>query len=374
MSVNKRYCYIFITFAVVISVLQGCLPVRSVFLAAPDYKDSHRSPAHALKASTTPFSFATTDVNWGDALKVNDWTTDVPVFNTIKQVAEEHKSSAFVIIRNDTVLFEYYNEGLSAKSLNPSYSVAKSFTSALVGIAIQEGHINSIDDPVTKYLPELGFQPYFQQLTIRHLLNHTSGIKFSLSNMAYIYYGKDVWKGINKIKFDTLPGTVQSYRNINTQILGLVLQRVTEKPVAEYLQEKIWTPLGMQSDAFWSTDNKGNTKTYCCLNATALDYAKFGRLYLNRGNWEGQQVINKEWVDQTLASDTTQGSSYAYNRSWYLGLDKYSDFMAIGLYKQHVYVYPEKNVIIVSLARKEDKLKAERVNWWYIFRQLADQL
>lgn len=354
-------------------VMQGCFPVKAFFLAAPDYKDSKRLPSKAITKSTTPFEFYNGDNKWKNSIKVNDWTTDVPVFSTIEDVVASHNTSALLIIRNDTVLTEYFNDGQDPETKHASYSIAKSFTSALIGIAIQEGFIENVDELVKKYLPHLNFHPYFDKLTIRHLLNHTSGIKYSLAMDAFIYYGV-VDKGIKRIDFDTLPGTQQRYLNINSQLLGMVLESATKTPATQYLQAKFWQPLGMQSDAFWSTDKHGQAKTYCCLNATAFDYAKFGRLYLNNGNWQGKQIINKDWVKQSIAKDTTQGSSFGFNYSWHIGLAGYNDFMAIGLYKQHIYINPDKNLIIVLLNHKEDKLKAERVNWWYVFRQIADQL
>lgn len=374
MPINTRHYSSWLLIVLLLVVWAGCLPVRSVFLAGPDYKDSKRLKNTDLHASDRPFVFETTDQDWGKLLKVDDWTTDVPVFNTVEYVAKEHDALAFLIIRHDTVLMEYYDDKYTATDRHPSYSVAKSFTSALVGIAMQEGYINSIDDKVKQYLPELDFDPYFDQLSIRHLLDHTSGFKYSLSVDAHIYYGKNVWNGVNQLKFDTIPGTKQSYLNMNTQLLGLLLQRVTGKTLDKYLQDKIWTPLGMQTDAFWSTDGKGNVRSFCCLNATALDYAKLGRLYMHKGNWEGKQIVNEAWVNETLSVDTTQGSSLGYHHSWYVGLEKYNDFMAIGYYKQHIYVNPEKDLVIVLLGTKENKLRASRVNWWFIFRQLADQL
>ena len=192
---------------------------------------------------------------------------------------------------------------------------------------------------------------------------------------ADIYYGRDIWNGVKQIDFEQAPGKIQSYLNINYQLLGIVLERATGISPVKYLEEKLWKPLGMESDAFWSADKKNSLeKTFCCLNATAKDYAKFGKLFLSYGKWEGKQVINKHWIDQSISRDTTEGSSFGYNFGWHIGLKEYSDFMANGLYKQHIYINPEKNLIIVSLNRKEDKLKAERVNWWYVFRQIADEL
>lgn len=367
-------CFLIGSFALVATMaIHGCVPVRSIFLTYPDHKDSKRFAHEVVNKSDTPFQFYHAENTSGQNIKVNDWTTDVPVFSTIKDVAAGHNTSALLIIRNDTILTEYYREGSGPDDKQASYSIAKSFISALIGIAIQEGYIENVDELVKKYLPDLNFHPYFDKLSLRHLLNHTSGIEHSLALDGFIYYG-DVQKGIKRINFDTLPGTQQRYLNVNTQLLGMVLERVTKSTATQYLQSKLWQPLGMQSDAFWSTDKKGQTKTYCCLNATAHDYAKLGRLYLNNGNWQGKQIINNDWITQSIAKDTTQGSSFGYNYSWHIGLAGYNDYMAIGMYKQHIYINPDKHLIIVLLNHSENKLKAERVNWWYVFRQIADQM
>ncbi len=366
----------FFTFVLVwqLLVLQSCIPPKAIFLGQPDQNDVKRFKNNTIAKSGVPFKFHETQKQWGNLVKVNDWTSDLPVFASLETIVKEHSTQAFLLIHNDTILYEYYREGSNADELHSSYSIAKSVTSALTGIAIKEGYIKSINDMVTAYIPELNFKPEFEKLTLKHLLNHTSGIKYSLSSDAGIYYGNDLWKTINRIEFETLPGTKQSYININTQLLGVVLKRATGVSLSNYLQEKIWKPLGMESDATWSTDNKKLEKNFCCLNAVARDYAKFGRLYLNNGNWEGKEIIPSQWIEASLANDTTEGSSFAYNFSWHLGLKNYNDFMAIGLYKQHIYVNRDKNMIIVLLNHRENKLKAERVNWWYIFRQIADQL
>jgi CubicO group peptidase (beta-lactamase class C family) len=161
---------------------------------------------------------------------------------------------------------------------------------------------------------------------------------------------------------------------VNVRLLGAILKKVTKIPAQSYLQTKVWEPLGMEFDGLWSTGKRDSlTKTFCCLGATARDYAKFGRLFLNGGRWEGKQIVSTGWYQKNIAHDTSEGSSFNYNYCWHIGLKAYGDFMAIGLYKQHIYINPEKKLIIVTLNNQENLLPAERVNWWYVFRQLADQ-
>lgn len=356
--------------------LSACMPVKSVFLLGPDRHDLKRFPKKTIVVKPSDcFTFYKDTVDWGNRIRVNDWTKDIPFFVPLDELTKTHKVRSCVVIRNDSILYEYYGRKTHPESLHSSYSIAKSITSALIGIAIDEGHIASEKDLVKKYLPNVkAEQPYWEVLTIEHLLNHTSGIQYSLSLDATIYYGDNLVKGVERIKFAMQPGLKQHYINVNVQLLGLVLKAATQQTPAAYLQQKLWQPLRMCSDAVWSTDRKGNEKTFCCLGATALDYAKFGRLFLNEGNWNGQQIISPSWYQKSIARDTSAGSSFNYNYCWHIGRKEYGDYMAIGMYKQHIYINSKHNIIIVLLNDQEAPLRAERVVWWDVFRQIVDQL
>lgn len=362
-------------FLLLVISLAGCnMPLRSFFLGWPDDKDLTRSAYHEIKKGDDCFQFYRLPEGEYVEIKVNDWTTDVPVFKTIEGLAQDRKVRSLLVIRNDTLLKEYYGKGFSSDDLNPSYSLAKTFTSALVGVAIEEEKIKSEKELVVKYIPEIAIYPESEQLTIEHLLNHTSGIKYTFSSDARLYYGNNVFKEFKKLEFEARPGTKQYYLNVNIQLLGIVLHRATGVSPSKYMEEKLWKPIQMCNDGVWSTDKNDEEKAFCCMGATALDYAKFGRLFLNKGVWNGKQVISEEWYDKSIERDTTEGSSYNYNYCWHIGLKEYGDYMAIGMYKQHIYINPKKNLLIVVLNDKEKLLEAERVNWWNVFRQIADQL
>ncbi|MDG2152973.1 MAG: serine hydrolase [Crocinitomicaceae bacterium] len=349
----------------------SCIPLKSIFFGHPDAKDTNRFRQKEL-SSDICFSFHKSIQD--KEFKVSDWTTDKPRFESAIDVFKEHSVRAFVLIQNDTIKAEYYRKGFDESSMHPSYSLAKSFISSLIGIAIDEGHIKSVNQKVRTFIPEILLNKNGEQLSIKHLLNQTSGITFSLSQDARLYYGKNLGAELEKIEFSYNPGEKQEYLNINTQLLGIIIKRATGFSVSEYAQQKLWTSIGMCRSGIWSTDHSDVEKSFCCLSATALDYAKFGRLYLNKGLGEGEQVFSTQWYNQSIKRDTTQGSSYNYNYSWHIGLKEYNDYMAIGLYKQHIYVSPKKKIVIVLLNDRENKLKAERINWWFIFRQLVDQL
>ena len=348
--------------------------MRGVFLGYPDHKDLHRFPSSEIIAGETCFEFHA-DVNAvASNLKVTDWSSGSPYFVTPDALNESRPVRSMLIIRNDTLLYDFYGQKTSATDVNASYSVAKSFTSAMIGIAIEEGKIKSVHDKVVDYIPELKGIAMSEKLEVEHLLNMTSGFKLKLITDAELYYGNDVARTLKHVEFEHEPGTYQEYINLDVQLLGLILHRATGQKPSEYLTEKIWKPINMCSDAIWTTDKKGEDKTFCCMGATALDYAKFGRLYLNNGNWNGEQIVPENWVEKSVSRDTTNGSGFGYNYNWHIGEKAYGDYMADGMYKQHIYVHPEKNIIIVLMANRDDKVAAERVRWRHVFRQIVDQL
>ena len=323
---------------------------------------------------------------------------------------EDNKSVAFLIIRNDSILYEKYFDKRNEESYVPLFSASKSVVSALVGIAIAEGKIKSVNDPITDYLPELKKNDdRFSKITIEYLLNMRSGILFKeayfnpFGNVARSYYGRNLLAQLNGLKIKEDPGIRFEYLSINSQLLGFIIERATGKKLPEYLEEKIWKPLGMEYDATWSVDSKKNkeAKAFCCLNACARDFAKFGRLFLEKGNWNGKQIISEEWVkNSTSVNKNTK--SYFYTYQWWhnvewkeikdttnvlktelskivtstdkSGKQKYylqnppNDFFANGLLGQFIYVYPEKKIIIVRLG------KQSKINWPAIFVKICKQL
>jgi CubicO group peptidase (beta-lactamase class C family) len=355
--------------------LNSCFPARAIFLGKPDDKDISRFKSAVIHSGNECFEFKRGHLLSRRNIKIDDWTRDIPFFMPLDEFVPTHKIRNLLIIQNDTIKYEYHGTNVDDKTLHSSYSIAKSFTSALIGIAIDEGYIRSEKEMVVKYIPELKDVLYVNQLTIEHLLNHTSGIKYNLATDAVIYYGSNSLKALNKIRFECIPGTKQHYLNINNELLGIILKRATGVSPAAYLEDKIWKPIQMCGNGVWSVDEKNQLeKGFCCIGATALDYARFGRLYLNKGVWNGKQIISDSWYNKSISRDTSEGSSFNYNYCWHIGLKEYGDFMAIGLYKQHIYINPEKKLLIVLFNDSEKRLKAERVNWWFVFRQIADQL
>jgi len=355
-------------------ILNGCVPFNAVIHGIPDEKDILRFASTPLLAGDTCFQFHRDETGIGQRIKVNEWGSGIPFFMPLEELMARHAVRSMVVIRNDTILYEGYGKGMSATDVHASYSVAKSFTSALIGIAISEGDIGSVREMVTTHIPELKGITGAEYLRIEHLLNMTSGIRNTMRNNAIIYYGRDVKKALGQVEFAHTPGTFQEYINLNVQLLGIILHRATGMMPADYMTRKLWQPLGMCANGLWTRDKHGENLTFCCMGATALDYAKFGRLYLHRGQWNGKSIIDEQWVNRSVTRDTTEGSSFNYNYGWHIGDAAYGDYMADGMYKQYIYVQPSKNIIIVLLCNRENALKAERTQWRNIFHQVVDQL
>lgn len=285
----------------------------------------------------------------------------------------QNKTLAFLIIKDDSIIYERYFKGYSKENIVPSFSVAKSICSILIGCAIDDSLIKSVDEPITNYIPELK-KNGFEKVSIKHVLQMTSGLDFNESyvnpfgHAATFYYGLNLRKAISDLKLSVQPGTQFDYVSGNTQLLGLILERALKtRTVTDYLQEKLWSPLGMEFDASWSIDSKksGLEKTFCCLNARARDFAKIGSLYLHNGNWKGKQIVSEKWVRESTKYDSSEGSAWYYQYQWWLPSAN-GDYMAHGILGQYIYVNPEKKIVIVRLG--EDEGKAE---WGEIFMALS---
>ncbi len=346
----------------------SCKVGRFFIFNFADIKDHKKFPNRELIASEATFNFLQPAIP-----KVPKGLTVNGKAYAFDEFLKEYHTVAFMIIQNDSIHYEAYFDGYEESSIVPSFSMAKSITSLLIGIAIEDGLIQSVNEPVTNYIPELTNEG-FDAVTIEHLLQMTSGLDYNegyynpFGDVATFYYGRNLRKAITKMKLNTTPGNSFDYVSGSTQLLGLILERaIKDKTITAYLQEKLWTPLEMEYDASWSIDKKkdGLEKTFCCLNARAVDYAKIGRLMLNKGNYKDQQLVPEEWIAQSTKVDTTNGSASYYQYQWWLP-SKEGDFMAQGILGQYIYVNPEKNIIMIRLGKKTGN-----IGWGKIFNSLS---
>jgi len=288
---------------------------------------------------------------------------------------EQTQTQAFIVIQDDAILYEKYFNGASRDSIVTSFSVAKSWTSALVGAAIADGYIQSADDLITDYLPELAERdPAFAEITIRDLLRMRSGIKFDNNvyglggDMAKAYYYHDLRQLVlDEIIVVSPPGLNFLYNWFNPLVLGMILERATGMPVATYLETRIWQPMGAEFDGSWSLDARGFEKMESGINARAIDFAKFGLLYLNNGIWDGDQVLPADWVEES----TRPVNSYAYLWNGRRRDESNYDFWGSGNLGQFIYISPQANLIIV---RNGEAYGEFGQTWPDIFHKFASDI
>lgn len=284
------------------------------------------------------------------------------------QFLEDTDTSALLVIHDGKLRFEDYwrTGGRDVEWL--SMSVAKSFTSALVGIAVDEGHIRSIEEPVTDYVPSLKGSAY-DGVRIKDVLQMSSGAAWEenygdpesdIRRFGNILaFGGSYEEFLKTVRREREPGTFNRYNSAETQVLGLLLVAATGRPVADYMEEKLWQPLGAQSDAYWLVDDEGLEMVFAGLNATALDYAKMGELFRLNGVWEGKQIVPAGWVQASVTPDAPHlmpgdnpASDFAlgYGYQWWVMDGDEGEYSAIGVYNQFIYVNPSRDLVIVKLS------------------------
>lgn len=335
-----------------------------------DYRYNFPQRRLAASSNPSPFPVALAPDHVASVFETQPEIDDLEVF------LAEGETQAFIVIQDGAVIYENYFNGVQRETPVTSYSVAKSFTSALIGFAIDDGFIHDVNDPITDYLPELlERDPRFGDITIRHLLMMASGFEFK-EMRAFLFNGDDplstYYPDQRKLVLENMhiidpPGTYFLYNKYHPQLLGMIIERATGESVTEYMQRKLWEPLGTEYDGGWSLDSEqsGFEKMEAGLNGRAIDFAKFGQLFLNDGNWHGVQLISPEWVAESTQLDPTvhndsyyrndfgqliygDGEGY-YQYMWYgrFHEDGSHDFWGEGDRGQLIYVSPGKNLVIV---------------------------
>jgi CubicO group peptidase (beta-lactamase class C family) len=333
-------------------------------------------------------------------------------FRTLDDYLMRHPVTGFLVARDETILIEHYQYARNDRHRLASHSMAKTVTAMLVGIALSEGRIHSVDDPVARYVPTLRGTEY-GGTSIRNLLQMSSGLQFGerpgacsppLASSVFAdlcVFGDDVVRlvgdtfgqlgagGVDAIRpFNQRirPAGIRfSYASADTAVLGLVLRSAVERPVADYLQEKIWRPMGAEADATWLIDRLGQEATFCCLNAVLRDYARFGLLLAHGGRWRGQQIIPAAWIEDATRVRPDQADrwiqvgatlfGYGY-QVWIFGGERRM-FMAYGVDNQAIFVDPASRLVAVQTAVR-DKSNVDPANnemialWQGLVRDLGD--
>jgi CubicO group peptidase (beta-lactamase class C family) len=288
---------------------------------------------------------------------------------TIDDYLKRHATTGLLIARDDTILLERYQYARNDRHRLTSWSMAKTVTAMLVGIAIDEGRIRSVDDRAEVYVPALAGTEY-GRTSLRHLLQMSSGVRFieeysgrddvmQLSRDTFLQLGTGGVDAVNKFNERSVPSGMRfSYASVETEVLGLVLASAIGRPVAEYLEQKIWQPMGAEADATWLIDRSGQEVTYCCLNAVLRDYARLGLLLAHDGNWRGRQLIPAAWIKDATTTRSDQAHLrpgiatpfYGYGYQTWLFPGEQRRFALLGVRGQTIAVDPQSRLVMVQTA------------------------
>ncbi|MDD2278257.1 MAG: serine hydrolase [Bacteroidales bacterium] len=301
------------------------------------------------------------------------WQTD-SLFNTYDlaedqlKAMDKYKTVAFLVARDSLLLFESYWEGYGPDSYSNSFSMAKSIVGLLIGCALDEGFIDNLDQPVADFIPEFA-QGDKAKITIRHLLTMSSGLSWDeaysslFSTTTQAYYGKFLRKLVLDQTVISEPGKEFNYLSGDTQLLSIVLAKATGQSVADYMSNRIWSRIGAEHSALWSLDREGGIeKAYCCFNSNARDFARIGRLVLNGGEWNGEQIVSKEYLEETLKPTTYLADkelggipTERYGNKWWFTTHRnHQVIFARGILGQYIFIIPDLDMVVVRLGHLRD--------------------
>lgn len=380
------------TIAVLTGVVLVCFggKIKTIYVSLNSFKDENLAhtfqhtpeiqPTKKISKGSDIFQFAKED----NAVLADSFDFEGTAYPT-EQFMEDTKTSAMIVIKDDVIKYEQYFSGGDENTLFSSNSMGKSFVSALMGIAVSEGCVGSIEDPIGKYIPEFKGTE-LENIPIKACLQMASGIDFSedddMSRFSMrTLMGTPAMKVISKYGMQEEPYTYRRYLSINTEILGQIITNATGRSLAEYMEEKLWKKIGAAHDAYWTLSN-GTELAMGGLSVSLRDYARFARLYLNHGNYDGVQILDADWVRDSMdisAAFSKPGANHdAYNAigygyQWWVPEGNEDEFMAIGVYGQWIYVNPQRHVIIVKTSADPDFMaKGYELKHVEFFRSVAN--
>ena len=329
-------------------------PIAAIRLGlAPASKTPTLMPWHVVEPSDNPIALPVTLEKMPDQIMYKGTSLEFNEF--LKQT----DTNAFIVIRNGVMTYEWYKDGIVQSSQLPSYSVAKTMTSIMIGQLISQGKIKE-SDKFVDYFPKLKAGTSFDLVTIQQLLDMQAGVGVSDNYpsgpagwgvaIAQMYASTDVdWFLNNNRKMAFEPGTNSEYRSVDTMMLGMIIKKVTGMRIADYFSENVWQVVGAKYPATWNVDRIGGTeKTFCCFNASAIDYGRIGMLFLNGGYAGPNKVISNTWLKRMTTAVTT------LDRDWDYGAQVWHPYpntsLALGLHGQFIFINPATRTVIVKLS------------------------
>lgn len=356
----------------IIGIIIVLLCATGIFLAIPSNYYLRKALVHLLPKIDQYPIFENRVIKAGNPVpwEIANNYNKLSIPENYQTAFHEYGTVAFVVIKDGKLLFEEYWEDYSPQSLSNSFSMAKSIVSLAIGCAMDDGLIQNVDQPVSDFYPEYpGYNG--KTLTLRHLLTMSAGVDFQeaytspFSPTTQLYYGNNLQKVTFGMKEIEEPGVHFVYQSGVTQLLTFIVEKATGESISNYVSRKLWTQMNAEEDALWSLDKAGGIeKAYCCFNSNARDFARFGQLMLNHGNWLGKQLVSESYMLEALTPDTsllnkeTGEMNRAYGfQFWHLTYEGFSIPYMRGILGQYVFAIPELNAVIVRLGKKREETR-----------------
>jgi len=283
---------------------------------------------------------------------------------------QDQATQSAVLIKNGYIIKERYSESYDQESYGTSWSMAKSFYAALIGISIDRGEINSLDDKVSDYVDY--YNDERSEITIRQILNMTSGLDFPKNEHESMFFRHDQIAYVKDVGVEKLPEQVFEYNNVNSMIVGEILKNATGISAEILLEDRIFKPIGIDKFTLWK-DGSGNPMTYCCIDMSARDYSRFGLLFSRKGKWHNEQIISENYVNETFTPYWGQTPNWwtdenrGYSLHWWIS--KYDDdakiFNASGKFGQYIFVDHENDIIFTRIT-KYHPMPGSQQNWGFL--------
>lgn len=350
-----------------ILVILAFVLLLSGITIALNYTFLERALTYPVESETTNSSWYTPKAivqgdNTSNYTLTDSLTIDKAVLEDISNYAEEANSSTLLVLYKDNLQLEKYWHGSTKESTTNSHSMAKTVIGMLIGIAIDEGAILSVNESVATFIPEWADDER-SEITIEDLLLMQSGLvrddnaEDPFSDVVQMHLGSDAAKVVLGVPYEKTPATVFDYNNVNTQILTVILERATGEPIESYTSSRLWMPLGAADAGWWLDSEGGMPKTYCCLFAQAEDWMLVGQLLLQNGRWNDVQIIPQNWIEKMVTPSPLNGK-----RGYHIALNyegggipitdtsgPYRVYRLDGLFKQKVWIVPDYHLVVVRV-------------------------
>ncbi len=366
----------FVVLALAALACSACTYARVFYFNVPDLSAPSNFDNRVVHASDTPLALERSEREATLHLQPGDEAD----YDSFDDFLASNGTRALLIVHDDRVVYERYFDGVDLRSELPSFSMSKTFAAVLMGCAVKDGLIGSMDDPLIRYLPELVKKPGYDKISLDQLLRMTSGIDFDEESPegARLYYTSSIRDEVYSHGVRWPAGSHYAYASVNIALLWEVLQRrLGEETVAHYFERRVWGPLGAQYDASWSLDSAGSgiEKLSAGFNARPRDQARLGLLFLHEGTFNGRSIVSPAWVKRSLSQDqvaglirTSDGWVQRGNYQWFWTRDRRAYF-AKGFNGQYVFVIPSRNTVVVRFGDGYGD-----VDWPVLFLRIADTL